>query len=69
MTHDDTNDDIEMGESREEKLEKERKKQQKILEKLRKKTNFAYQRAVYKNKRNNDRKIKSKDLLRSDSKD
>jgi hypothetical protein len=39
------------------------------LEKLRKKTNFAYQRAVYKNKRNNDRKIKSKDLLRSDSKD
>jgi hypothetical protein len=39
------------------------------LEKLRKKTNFAYQRAVYKNKRNNDRKIKSKDLLRGDSKD
>ena len=39
------------------------------LEKLRKKTNFAYQRAVYKNKRNNDRKIKSKDLLRSDSQD
>jgi len=39
------------------------------LEKLRKKTNFAYQRAVYKNKRNNDRKIKSKDLLSSDSKD
>ena len=39
------------------------------LDKLRKKTNFAYQRAVYKNKRNNDRKIKSKDLLRSDSKD
>ena len=39
------------------------------LEKLRKKTNFAYQRAVYKNKRNHDRKIKSKDLLRSDSKD
>jgi len=39
------------------------------LEKLRKKTNFAYQRAVYKNKRNNERKIKSKDLLRSDSKD
>jgi len=39
------------------------------LEKLRKKSNFAYQRAVYKNKRNNDRKIKSKDLLRSDSKD
>jgi len=39
------------------------------LEKLRKKTNFAYQRAVYKNKRNHDRTIKSKDLLRSDSKD
>jgi hypothetical protein len=39
------------------------------LEKLRKKSNFAYQRAVYKNKRNHDRKIKSKDLLRSDSKD
>jgi hypothetical protein len=39
------------------------------LDKLRKKTNFAYQRAVYKNKRNNDRKIKSKDLLRGDSKD
>ena len=39
------------------------------LDKLRKKTNFAYQRAVYKNKRNHDRKIKSKDLLRSDSKD
>ena len=39
------------------------------LEKLRKKTNFAYQRAVYKNKRNHDRKIKSKDLLRGDSKD
>ena len=39
------------------------------LEKLRKKTNFAYQRAVYKNKRNHDRKIKSKDLLSSDSKD
>ena len=39
------------------------------LEKLRKKTNFAYQRAVYKNRRNVERKIKSKDLLRSDSKD
>jgi len=39
------------------------------LDKLRKKTNFANQRAVNKNKRNNDRKIKSKDLLRSDSKD
>jgi hypothetical protein len=39
------------------------------LDKLRKKTNFAYQRAVYKNKRTHDRTIKSKDLLRSDSKD
>ena len=39
------------------------------LDKLRKKTNFAYQRAVYKNRRNVERKIKSKDLLRSDSKD
>jgi hypothetical protein len=44
-------------------------KGQDLKEKLRKKSNFAYQRAVYKNKRNNDRKIKSKDLLRSDSKD
>ena len=33
------------------------------LEKLRKKTNFAYQRAVYKNKRNNDRTTKTKNFL------
>tara|TARA_B110000971_G_scaffold17361_1_gene16033 strand:+ start:279 stop:980 length:702 start_codon:yes stop_codon:yes gene_type:complete len=33
------------------------------LEKLRKKTNFAYQRAVYKNKRNHDRTTKTKNFL------
>ena len=33
------------------------------LDKLRKKTNFAYQRAVYKNKRNNDRTTKTKNFL------
>ena len=40
-----------------------------LLEKIRKKTNFAYQRVIYKSKRDHDRKIKSKDLLRRDSKD
>ena len=39
-----------------------------LLEKIRKKTNFAYQRAVHKNRRDIDRTNKSKDLLRSDSK-
>ena len=39
-----------------------------ILERIRKKTNFAYQRAIDKNKKDYDRKIKSKDLLRSDFK-
>ena len=33
------------------------------LEKLRKKTNFAYQRAVYKNKRNHDRETLTKSVL------
>jgi len=40
-----------------------------LLEKIRKKRNFAYQRVIYKSKRDHDRKIKSKDLLRRDSKD
>ena len=39
-----------------------------LLEKIRKKTNFAYQRAVHKNRRDIDRTNKSKDLLRSHSK-
>jgi hypothetical protein len=34
-----------------------------LKEKLRKKSNFAYQRAVYKNKRNNDRTTKTKNFL------
>ena len=38
-------------------------KGQDLKEKLRKKSNFAYQRAVYKNKRNNDRTTKTKNFL------
>jgi len=45
------NDDIEMGESREEKLERERKKQQKILEKLRKKDSKKAKKAAKKKKK------------------
>ena len=40
-----------------------------LIDNFRKKTHFGYQQKVSKTKRNNDRKIKSKDLLRSDSKD
>jgi len=40
-----------------------------IFDEIRKKTHFGYQQKVSKTKRDNDRKIKSKDLLRSDSKD
>ena len=40
-----------------------------IMSDLRKKSHFGYQQKVSKTKRDNDRKIKSKDLLRSDSKD
>jgi hypothetical protein len=39
-----------------------------LLEKIRKKTNFAYQRAIHKSRRDIARKTKSKNLLRSDSK-
>ena len=40
-----------------------------IVDNIRKKTHFGYQSKVSKTKRDYDRKIKSKDLLRSDSKD
>ena len=40
-----------------------------LIDNFRKKTHFGYQSKVSKNKRDYDRKIKSKDLLRSDSKD
>jgi hypothetical protein len=40
-----------------------------IVDNVRKKTHFGYQSKVSKTKRDYDRKIKSKDLLRSDSKD
>ena len=40
-----------------------------IINDIRKKTHFGYQQKVSKNKRDNDRKIKSKDLLRGNSKD
>jgi len=40
-----------------------------IMNDLRKKSHFGYQQKVSKTKRDHDRKIKSKDLLRSDSKD
>jgi hypothetical protein len=40
-----------------------------IMNDLRKKSHFGYQQKVSKTKRDNDRKIKSKDLLRGDSKD
>jgi len=40
-----------------------------IVDNFRKKTHFGYQSKVSKTKRDYDRKIKSKDLLRSDSKD
>ena len=40
-----------------------------IMNDIRKKSHFGYQQKVSKTKRDNDRKIKSKDLLRSDSKD
>jgi len=40
-----------------------------IMSDLRKKSHFGYQQKVSKTKRDHDRKIKSKDLLRSDSKD
>ena len=43
--------------------------QKQILESIRKKTNFAYQRAIVNNKRNEERKNKTKDLLRSYDKD
>jgi hypothetical protein len=40
-----------------------------IVDNVRKKTHFGYQNVIRKKKDLNDRKIKSKDLLRSDSKD
>jgi len=40
-----------------------------IMNDIRKKKHFGYQQKVSKTKRDNERKIKSKDLLRSDSKD
>ena len=40
-----------------------------IMNDIRKKKHFGYQQKVSKTKRDNDRKIKSKDLLRGDSKD
>jgi len=40
-----------------------------IINEIRKKSHFGYQQKVSKTKRDHDRKIKSKDLLRSDSKD
>ena len=40
-----------------------------IISDIRKKTHFGYQQKVNKTKRDHDRKIKSKDLLRGDSKD
>ena len=40
-----------------------------LIDNFRKKTHFGYQQKVSKPKRNNDRKIKSKDLLRGNSKD
>ena len=40
-----------------------------IINDIRKKSHFGYQQKVSKTKRDHDRKIKSKDLLRSDSKD
>ena len=40
-----------------------------IMNDIRKKKHFGYQQKVSKTKRDYDRKIKSKDLLRSDSKD
>jgi hypothetical protein len=40
-----------------------------IVDNIRKKTHFGYASKVSKTKRDYDRKIKSKDLLRSDSKD
>jgi hypothetical protein len=40
-----------------------------IMNDIRKKSHFGYQQKVSKTKRDHDRKIKSKDLLRSDSKD
>ncbi len=40
-----------------------------VINNIRKKTHFGYQSKVSKTKRDYDRKIKSKDLLRSDSKD
>ena len=40
-----------------------------IVDNIRKKTHFGYQSKVSKTKRDYDRKIKSKDLLRGDSKD
>ena len=40
-----------------------------IINDIRKKSHFGYQQKVSKTKRNNDRKIKSKDLLRGDSQD
>ena len=42
--------------------------QKQIMEQLRKKTNFAYQRAIEKRKRDDGRQNRSKDLLRSDFK-
>jgi len=39
------------------------------LDKLRKKSNFAYQRVVYQSNRKKARVLKAKDLLSSDSKD
>jgi hypothetical protein len=40
-----------------------------IVDNVRKKTHFGYQQVIHKKKDLNDRKNKSKDLLRSDSKD
>jgi hypothetical protein len=40
-----------------------------IMNDIRKKSHFGYQQKVSKTKRDHDRKIKSKDLLRGDSKD
>ena len=40
-----------------------------IVDNIRKKTHFGYQNVIRKKKDLNDRKIKSKDLLRGDSKD
>jgi hypothetical protein len=40
-----------------------------VINNIRKKTHFGYQSKVSKTKRDYDRKIKSKDLLRGDSQD